>query len=115
LCFSDYPNNNIYYWDYSSSSDVFFIGKHESTVSKVKWASAVNLLFSGSFDQTVRWWDARCTYPVQQMRFSEKISAMDIRDYTLVVAGSDGLLESYDIRKPSHHTYQEVSVPDGIR
>jgi mRNA export factor len=66
------------------------VGKHDAPVvfaHHVKEMS--NMLITGSWDKTVRYWDLRQPNPVHTQQMPERVYALDVQ-YPLMVAGMAG-------------------------
>lgn len=82
--------NQLLAFDFMSGATTD-VGMHEAAVCGVKWAAAVGSLLSGSFDMTMRLWDARSTSRVAT------VSAPPFR--------ADGLLEDEGARTAYMQSY----------
>ena len=65
------------------------VGVHEAPVKTIFWINEVNLLATGSWDKTIRYWDLRSASPALQVTVPERIYCMDVT-HPLMVVGLGG-------------------------
>ncbi|KAJ1886973.1 mitotic spindle checkpoint protein Bub3 [Coemansia sp. S100] len=78
------------------------IGRHDGEVSAVEYAFAHNVLLSGSWDHTLRAWDARLqahAAALKTLDMGERIYSMSAQGDLLAVALAGRKLLIYDVRK----------------
>lgn len=78
------------------------IGNHSSTISCLEYSRSTNLLFSGSWDETVGLWDER--HPkgaIDTLAVDGKVYSLSLTDTRVVVATSGRQILIYDIRNMS--------------
>ena len=70
----------------------------------------VDVLITGSWDQTIRFWDPRSASPQQlSHNLPERVYHMDLMKNTLVVAMASRMFHIYDIRKMDAPAQQRES------
>lgn len=75
---------------YTTAIDIYFTHAYEIT----------DALITGSWDRTIRFWDARAPSPQQSSHdVPERVYLMDLVNNTLVVAMASRLFHIYDIRR----------------
>jgi len=85
-----------------SAEKVTYLGQHENAVSAMNYAREQNALITGSWDQSLRFWDPRAeTAEVSSHALPERVYSMDLVNNTLVVAMASRLFHIYDVRKMS--------------
>ncbi|PFH49079.1 hypothetical protein AMATHDRAFT_63883 [Amanita thiersii Skay4041] len=86
------------------------LGNHSDTVSAMSWSKDANCLISGSWDRTLRFWDARSS-TTQQSSYTtpDRIYHLDLVNNTLVVAMASRLFHIYDTRRMDTPTQQRES------
>ena len=63
------------------------VAKHDAPIKHVKFLKDMNnMLITGSWDKTIRYWDLRSPSPVYQHQLPERVYAMDAVFPVLVVA-----------------------------
>ncbi|KIJ59972.1 hypothetical protein HYDPIDRAFT_32701 [Hydnomerulius pinastri MD-312] len=83
-----------------STEKVTHLGQHGNAVSTMNYAREQNVLITGSWDQSLRFWDARAqSAEVSTHTLPERVYNMDLVNNTLVVAMASRLFHIYDIRK----------------
>ncbi|KAG8217019.1 WD40 repeat-like protein [Butyriboletus roseoflavus] len=85
-----------------AAEKVTYVGQHENAVVAMNYAREQNALITGSWDQSLRFWDPRAeTAEVLSHALPERVYNMDLVHNTLVVAMASRLFHIYDIRKMS--------------
>jgi len=86
------------------------LGSHTKTVSSMTYSRDSNALITGSWDQTLRFWDTRSPSPRQSSHDTpERVYQIDLVNNTLVVAMASRLFNIYDIRKMDSPAQQRES------
>lgn len=63
------------------------VAKHDAPVRHLKLVKEMNnMLITGSWDRTLRYWDLRQPSPVHQQQLPERVFAMDAVHPVLIVA-----------------------------
>ncbi|KAG6819976.1 hypothetical protein H0H93_006879 [Arthromyces matolae] len=76
------------------------LGAHNDSISSMAYVRDSNMLVSGSWDRTLRFWDSRASSPQQSSHDTpERIYQLDVVNNTLVVAMASRLFHIYDVRK----------------
>ncbi|KAK4512800.1 uncharacterized protein ATC70_003507 [Mucor velutinosus] len=77
------------------------IGKHDAPISCICYGSATKRVYTGSWDTTLRVWDAQTSTEEHTLHLNCKVFSMDLRDEKLAVAMSDRKTHIYDIKNMS--------------
>lgn len=96
----------------SESSDTELIGRHEGGIRCLNYHNERQLLFSGSFDSSVKCWDTRTAgrqTPVETLQQPGKVFAMDVLNDQLIVGTAGRHILIYDIRNLKTPTAQRTS------
>ncbi|KAH9836158.1 WD40 repeat-like protein [Rhodofomes roseus] len=75
------------------------LGQHSDSISSMNFSRDQNVLVTGSWDRTVRFWDPRTSSQQLSHNVPERVYLMDLVNNTLVVAMASRLFHIYDIRK----------------
>jgi len=66
------------------------IGRHDKPIKCIQYVPDHNgLVITGSWDNTVKFWDTRQQQPVQSLQLQQRVYAMDVRSPLMVVATAD--------------------------
>ena len=64
------------------------VAKHDAPITHAFFVKELNnMLVTGSWDRTVKYWDLRQSNPVHSQQMPERVYAMDVR-YPLLVVGT---------------------------
>ncbi|KAF8240272.1 WD40 repeat-like protein [Tricholoma matsutake] len=86
------------------------LGSHNDSISSMTFSQQSNILITGSWDRTLRFWDPRAASAQQSSHDTpERIYQLDLVNHTLVVAMASRLFHIYDIRKMDSPTQQRES------
>ncbi|KIK03821.1 hypothetical protein K443DRAFT_461558 [Laccaria amethystina LaAM-08-1] len=76
------------------------LGTHNDSISSMSFSQANNVLITGSWDRTIRFWDPRAqTHQQSSHETPERVYTLDLVNHTLVVAMASRLFHIYDVRK----------------
>jgi len=78
----------------------FHLGNHDDSISSMNYSKDANVLITGSWDRTIKFWDPKSTNSQPQSSYTlpERVYHMDLVNNTLVVALASRLFHIYDIR-----------------
>ncbi|CAL1698912.1 unnamed protein product [Somion occarium] len=83
-----------------TTEKVTHLGQHSDSISASNYSKDLNVLITGSWDRTLRFWDPRASNPQQaSYDLPERVYQMDLVNHTLVVSMASRLFNIYDIRK----------------
>lgn len=79
------------------------INAHDQPVKCLKWMSTNNaqVLVSGSWDKTLKYWDLRAPTPMATVVLPERCYAMDISQDLLVTATAERHICVYNLQQPT--------------
>lgn len=90
-----------------ATGSIQHVGQHNDSISSMSYSSESNVLITGSWDRTLRFWDSRSASPQQLSHdLPERIYHMDLTRNTLVVSMASRMFHIYDIRRmdtPAQH------------
>ncbi|KAG6334697.1 hypothetical protein ID866_4396, partial [Astraeus odoratus] len=85
-----------------STERVSYMGQHGNSVSAMNYSRDQNMLVTGSWDLSLKFWDPRAApTEIAAHTLPERVYHMDLVNTTLVVAMASRLFHIYDIRKLS--------------
>jgi mRNA export factor len=98
-------SREVVQWQLATSSPSV-IGSHSAPVKELCFSQDLNCVISGSWDKTLRYWDARAAggagaAPQASVALSDRLYAMDVKGPVLVAATADKKLTIFDLRKPT--------------
>mmetsp|Transcript_41012 Transcript_41012/g.112844 ORF Transcript_41012/g.112844 Transcript_41012/m.112844 type:complete len:344 (-) Transcript_41012:289-1320(-) len=79
------------------------IGSHEAPVREVRVLDDANLVVSGSWDKTLRFWSTQQPTAVMTFNLPERVYAMDVAYPLLVVGCANRHVLVYDLTKVQHN------------
>ncbi|KAF8641345.1 hypothetical protein AX16_010043 [Volvariella volvacea WC 439] len=93
-----------------TNEKILNLGSHSDAVSAITYAREQNVLITGSWDRTLKFWDPRSN-PALQSSYEtpERVYQIDQVNNTLVVAMASRLFNIYDVRKMDAPTQQRES------
>lgn len=86
------------------------VAAHDAPIRHCFWIPNHNLLATGGWDKTLRYWDCRAPTPALQQSLPERVYAMDVNYPLLVVGTADRHIVVYDLTKPQQ-PYKSLQSP----
>jgi mRNA export factor len=78
------------------------IAEHADTIRCIKFLNeSQNIVATGSWDKTVKYWDMRQPQPVSTVQLPERCYSMDISYPLMVVGTADRHVLVYDLNNPT--------------
>jgi len=72
-------------WNLASNQEIT-IGQHAAPIKSVHFVKEMNVVITGSYDKTIKYWDMRTPTPVATVQLNERVYAMDVKHPVLAVA-----------------------------
>ncbi|KAI9203704.1 WD40-repeat-containing domain protein [Polychytrium aggregatum] len=88
------------------------VAAHDAPIKCCKWintASMNNIIVTGSWDRTIKYWDARQPTPALQVSLPERCFALDVSGELMVVGTAERHILIYSLANPSTPFKQIVS------
>ena len=88
------------------------VAVHDQPIRCVQMIQAQgnNMLVTGSWDKTVKYWDLRQSQPAATINCSERVYALDIKEQLLVVGTADRFVHIVNLNKPTD-IYKSIQSP----
>eukprot|EP00028_Trichosphaerium_sp_Am-I-7-wt_P013935 CAMPEP_0168510972 /NCGR_PEP_ID=MMETSP0405-20121227/1811_1 /TAXON_ID=498012 /ORGANISM="Trichosphaerium sp, Strain Am-I-7 wt" /LENGTH=278 /DNA_ID=CAMNT_0008528967 /DNA_START=128 /DNA_END=964 /DNA_ORIENTATION=+ len=86
-------------WDLQANK-LQAIGKHDQPIRHMAWVANHNLLVTGGWDKTLKYWDCRQPNPSATVQMPERVYAMDIVGRLGVIGCANRHILAFDMQKP---------------
>lgn len=86
------------------------VAEHGAGIRHLKFIKEMNLLVTGSWDKTLRYWDMRQANPVHTQQLPERVYAMDCVHPLLVVGTADRTIQVFNLQSPQT-VYKQLQSP----
>lgn len=77
------------------------IGQHDAPIKAVSWVDDLQMVLTGSWDKTLRFWDGKSPNTVHTTQLPERVYCMDVKKNLCVVGTAERVIHIYDLRKPN--------------
>jgi len=75
--------------------------QHAAPIKAAFWVDEMQMLVTGSWDKTIKYWDGRTPNPVHTTTLPERLYTMDVKYPLCVASTADRHILIYDLRKPN--------------
>ena len=88
------------------------VAQHDQPIRCCAFANVNNqqILVTGSWDKTVKYWDLRQQAPVVTLNCQERVYTLDVRDKLLVIGTADRYIDIVNLDKPDAF-YKSIQSP----
>jgi len=86
------------------------IGQHAAPIKTIHCIDELNVVATGSWDKTIKYWDGRSPTPAADVPVPERVYAMDVNFPLMVCATAERLITVYDVRQPTVE-YKRIQSP----
>jgi mRNA export factor len=86
------------------------VAQHAAPVRHAFFVPQLNMLVTGSWDKTIKYWDLRSPNPTHTQQLPERVYAMDCSHPMLVVGTADRTLQVYNLSSPQQ-PYKQLPSP----
>ena len=81
------------------------VSVHDSPISSIRFftprGQQSEMIVTGSWDKTIKYWDLRQDKPVASLTCSDRIFALDVKHDVVVAATADGKVQIVDLNNPT--------------
>jgi len=107
--FSGGCDNKAKMWSLQTGQSTV-VGTHNAPIKSVFWMDEMNLLQTGSWDKTLRYWDGRQANPAHSINLIERVYSADVKFPLAVLALAERHIVIYDLRNPSAE-FKKIESP----
>ncbi|KAG8077328.1 hypothetical protein GUJ93_ZPchr0007g4559 [Zizania palustris] len=107
--FSGGCDKQIKMWPLLSGGQPTVLSGHEAPVKELAWIPQMNLLVSGSWDKTLRYWDVRQPQPAHVQQLPERCYALSLSYPLMVVGTADRNVIVFNLQNPQTEFKRIVS------
>jgi len=93
-------DNKAHLWDLNRNA-LHPIASHEQPVKYVHWLSQHNILITGSWDKTLKYWDGRSPNPVATVSLPDKLYSATEHNNIVAIAMAERHVHVYNMANPS--------------
>ncbi|KAI9235559.1 MAG: WD40-repeat-containing domain protein [Podila humilis] len=89
---------------------------HEAPIKTVRWLDELNIVATGSWDKTIKYWDLRSNSPISSVGLSNRCHSLDTRDSFLVCATIDRMVTIFDLTNPTvaHKAHEAAKIQSRV-
>ncbi|EFN55068.1 hypothetical protein CHLNCDRAFT_23906 [Chlorella variabilis] len=102
-------DNGVKMWNLGTNQQQQ-VAQHAAPVRHCFFMRQMNMLVTGSWDKTVKYWDLRSPTPAHTQPMPERVYAMDVRDELMVVGTADRQLQVFNLGTPGQ-VYKSLASP----
>lgn len=97
-------------WPLLSGAQPTVFSGHEAPIKELAWVPQMNLLVSGSWDKTLRYWDIRQPQPVHVQQLPERCYALSLCYPLMVVGTADRNVIIFNLQNPQAE-FKRITSP----
>lgn len=102
-------DNGVKMWNLATNQQQQ-VAQHSAPVRHCFYVSQMNMLITGSWDKTVKFWDLRSPNPVHTHNLPERLYAMDVMHPLMVLGTADRHIQVINLANP-HQVYKQLQSP----
>jgi len=107
--FSSSCDKTVKLWNFGSNQTVQ-VAAHDKPIKQVHWIPSMNVLLTGSWDKTLKYWDLRQQRPVASVNLPERVYCMDVAHPLVVVGCAERKVLIYHLSKPQEPYLERESA-----
>ncbi|EXB67203.1 Rae1-like protein [Morus notabilis] len=108
--FSSGCDNQVKMWPLLSGAQPTTVATHDAPIKDLAWIPEMNLLLTGSWDKTLKYWDTRQANPVHTQQLPDRCYAMSVRHPVIVVGTADRNLIVFYLKNPQTE-FKRITSP----
>lgn len=98
--FSGGCDKQVKMWPLMSGGQPMTVAMHEAPIKEIAWIPELNLLATGSWDKTLKYWDTRQSNPVHSQQLPGQCHALSVKYPLMVVGAGDRKLVIFNLQNP---------------
>ncbi|KAL4377584.1 hypothetical protein GQ457_02G016820 [Hibiscus cannabinus] len=102
--FSGGCDKQVKMWPLLSGGQPTTVAMHDTPIKEVAWIPEMNLLATGSWDKTLKYWDTRQSNPVNTQQLPDRCYALTVKYPLMVVGTADRNLIVFNLQNPQVYT-----------
>lgn len=102
-------DNSVKMWNLQTNQQQQ-VAQHQGPVRHCFFVNQMNMLITGSWDKTIKYWDLRQPNPAHTQQLPERVYAMDVLHPLLVVGTADRTIQVYNLSSPQQ-PYKQLQSP----
>lgn len=97
-------------WPLLSGGQPVTVAMHDAPIKDIAWIPEMNLLVTGSWDKTLKYWDTRQSNPVHTQQLPERCFSLSVRHPLMVVGTADRNLIIFNLQNPQTE-FKRIASP----
>jgi len=77
------------------------VAQHEDAIKCIQFLNQGNIIATGSWDKTIKYWDTRSSQPIATVQLPERCYSMDTKGSLLVVGTAEKHICVFDLNNPT--------------
>lgn len=77
------------------------VAQHEDAIKCIQFLNQGNIIATGSWDKTIKYWDTRSPQPIATVQLPERCYSMDAKGSLLVVGTAEKHICVFDLNNPT--------------
>jgi mRNA export factor len=102
-------DHGVKLWDLATNQQQQ-VAQHAAPVRHCCYIPAIQLLVTGSWDKTLKYWDTRSPTAAHTQTLTERVYALDVSHPLLVVGTADRNIQVFNLQNPSQ-AYKQLASP----
>ncbi|KAL4437482.1 hypothetical protein ABPG77_003463 [Micractinium sp. CCAP 211/92] len=102
-------DNGVKMWNLATNQQQQ-VAQHAAPIRHCFFIRQMNMLVTGSWDKTVKYWDLRSPNAVHTQQMPERVYAMDVVDELMVVGTADRQIQVFNLSNPGA-VYKSLQSP----